>query len=80
LVAAGGHVVDEDGQRCRQVVCCPLGEEGDELAELSAGLDGCEQRVGTHGPDPVAGVLGVGVEDELVGGGGVADGDDVQVG
>ena len=77
---AGGHVVNEDGERCRQVVCCPFGEESDELAELPSGFGCGEQRVGAYGPDPVAGVFGVGVEDEPVGGGGVADGDDVQVG
>lgn len=74
----GGHVVDEDGERCWQVVHCTIRQEGDELAERPSGFGCGEQRVGAYGPDSVAGVLGVGVEDEPVGGGGVADGDDVQ--
>src|SRR3954451_1506987 len=78
LRCAGSDVVHEDGQRGRQVVARPGGEEGYETAEVAAGFDGGEQCVGTHGPDAVAGVFGVGVEDEEVGGGGVADGDDVQ--
>ncbi|MFE9695042.1 hypothetical protein [Micromonospora sp. NPDC005806] len=73
----GGHV-DEDGERCWQVVHCTIRQEGDELPERPSGFGCGEQRVGAYGPDPVAGVFGVGVEDEPVGGGGVADGDDVQ--
>jgi hypothetical protein len=43
LGGSGGHVVDENGQRRGEVVGCPIGAEGDELVELSPGVDRGEQ-------------------------------------
>jgi len=56
LRGSGAHVADESGQCGREVMGRPVGEERDELAELPAGVDRGEQRVGAYGPDPVAGV------------------------
>jgi hypothetical protein len=44
-----------------------VADEAPNAAEFRvAGDEGCEQCVGAYGPDPVAGVLGVGVKDEPV--------------
>jgi hypothetical protein len=79
LRGPAGDIGEQRGHRVRQFVFAALGEEGRELREIATRVDPTQEAGGGNGPDPVAGMFGVGGQHELVGGGEDSGGDDVEV-